>query len=304
MDPCDFYDNSLRTYSKYENWQPKNSNSKYGGSYSLHGALANSVNTVAASLQLQVGVSNTIKKAKKMVIVSDIPEVPSIALGTANISLIEMMTAYASISNGGNSIKPYMIQKITDQNGTILYQAKPKYEGCVASSQSIKNLQQMMGKVLIDGTGAGFSNYAIPFNIIGKTGTTQNNSDGWFIAASPEIVIGSWVGARDKRVHFESTSMGSGANTAMPMVASIFKSLSSWKKPMLTNFEYEKPYFPCPGFSESTSVESTNFYKNDTTYLESLRIRDSILANPTVQLDSIVIDTISGLKPLESLLKE
>lgn len=239
-----------------------------------------------------------------MVIVSDIPEVPSIALGTANISLIEMMTAYASISNGGNSIKPYMIQKITDQNGTILYQAKPKYEGCVASSQSIKNLQQMMGKVLIDGTGAGFSNYAIPFNIIGKTGTTQNNSDGWFIAASPEIVIGSWVGARDKRVHFESTSMGSGANTAMPMVASIFKSLSSWKKPMLTNFEYEKPYFPCPGFSESTSVESTNFYKNDTTYLESLRIRDSILANPTVQLDSIVIDTISGLKPLESLLKE
>jgi len=304
VDPCTYYDNSLRKYSKYEDWQPKNSNGTYGGSYSLHGALANSVNTVSATLQLQVGVPNTIKKAKKMGITSDIPQVPSIVLGTAPISLMEMVTAYASISNGGSLIKPYMIQTITDQKGTILYQAKPKYEGNVASRHSVKKLQQMMGEVLTNGTGAGFSNYEIPYNIIGKTGTTQNNGDGWFIACSPEIVIGSWVGARDKRVHFESTYMGSGAGTAMPMVASMFKSLSSWKNPLLTNFEYDQPYFSCPEYSEKNALESTSYYKNDSIYLESLRIRDSLLANPPIKIDSVLMDSLAVPLPAVEPTKE
>ncbi len=292
IDPCRFYDNSLRTYNKYEDWQPKNSNGSYGGSYSLHGALANSVNTVSAALQLQVGVSNTIDTARKMGITSDIPEVPSIVLGTANISLLEMVTAYASISNGGNKVSPYMIQQITDQEGNVLYQAEPEYDGRVASGGSIRELQQMMGEVLTNGTGAGFSNWNVPYNIIGKTGTTQNNGDGWFIAASPQVVIGSWVGARDKRVHFESTYMGSGANTAMPMVASMFKSLSSWSRPMLTNFEYTSSYFPCPDFAEQQATEATTFYKSDSTYLEGLRIKDSLLRNPPVVVDSVMIDSL------------
>jgi penicillin-binding protein 1A len=205
---------------------------------------------------------------------------------------MEMVTAYASISNGGNLIKPYMIQKITDQEGTILYQAKPRYEGQAASAQSVKKLQQMMGEVLTTGTGAGFSNYNIPYNIIGKTGTTQNNGDGWFIACSPEIVIGAWVGARDKRVHFESTYMGSGASTAMPMVASMFKSLSSWKKPLLTHFEYDQPYFACPDYSEINAMESTVYYKSDSTYLEILKRKDSLLANPPVKIDSVLTDSL------------
>lgn len=292
IDPCDYYDNSLRTYSKYEDWQPKNSSGSYGGSYSLYGALANSVNTVSAALQLQVGVPQTIKKARAMGITADIPEVPSIVLGTANISLMEMVTAYASISNGGNKVIPYMISKIVDEEGTVLYEVKPKYDGGVASVAIVKKLQQMMGEVLTTGTGAGFANYNIPYNIIGKTGTTQNNGDGWFIAASPEIVIGSWVGTRDKRVHFERTYMGSGANTAMPMVASIFKSLSSWTRPMLTNFTYETDYFPCPDYSDKTATESTNFYKTDSTYLEGLRIKDSILNAPVIIIDSVLVDSL------------
>ena len=292
VDPCDYFDNSLRTYRKYEDWQPKNSDGSYGGSYSLHGALSNSVNTISAALQLQVGVSNTIKKARKMGITSDIPEVPSIVLGTAPISLMEMVTAYASISNGGRLVKPYMIQKITDQKGTILFQAIPKYEGYVASAKNVKKLQQMMGDVLTNGTGAGFSNYNIPYNIIGKTGTTQNNSDGWFLACSPELVIGSWVGARDKRVHFKSTYMGSGASTAMPMVASMFKSLSSWKRPFLTNFEYDQSYFPCPDYSQINAMKSTLYYKNDSTYLESLIIKDSLLAPPVLEITPVLMDSL------------
>ncbi len=293
VDPCDFYDNTLVTYPEYENWKPRNANNKYGGSYSVHGALANSVNTVAVSVQLKTGVSKVRQKAESMGITSPIPEVPSIVLGTADISLLEMVTAYASISNGGNAIKPFIIQRIEDQDGNVLFEEKPKYQERVASVENINKLQQMMAEVLTEGTGKGFSNYEVPYNIIGKTGTTQNNGDGWFIACSPEIAIGAWVGTLDKRVHFESTYLGSGANTAMPMVASIFKGLSSWTKPMLTNFEYENQYFPCPMFSETGASEATEFFKTDSLYLRQFMVEDSLETIYEEALDSLVVDTIN-----------
>lgn len=291
VEPCDFYNNNLVTYSNYENWKPRNSDNKYGGSYSVHGALANSVNTVSVALQLNAKTENVIKKAKKMGITSDIPNVPSIVLGTADITLMEMVIAYASIANNGHRVKPYIIQKITDQKGTVLYQAKPTHETTIASLENIKKLQQMMGEVLTEGSGAGFQNYNIPYNIIGKTGTTQNNGDGWFIASSPEITVGAWVGTQDKRVHFKNTYMGSGAATAMPMVASVFKGLSSWSNPILSNFEYETPYFPCPAKSELEAKESSNFYKTDSLYLHHLKIKDSLLQLRNQPIDSIVIDS-------------
>ncbi|MGJ8665678.1 MAG: transglycosylase domain-containing protein [Patiriisocius sp.] len=290
IEPCDFYDNTLRTYSQYENWQPRNSSGSYGGSYSVQGALANSVNTVSVALQMRVGVPKVKKQAEKMGITATIPDVPSIVLGTADINLLEMVTAYASISNGGQLVEPYMIQKITDEAGTVLFEAKPKYKGRVASEKSIKQLQQMMGEVLTEGSGTSFRAYEIPFNIIGKTGTTQNNGDGWFIGASPEVVIGAWVGTQDKRVHFKSTSLGSGARTAMPMVASMFKGLSSWTRPMITNFEYETSYFRCPTFSELPASEATNFYKNDSTYLKQLQLRDMVI--PVDSISGVVQDTV------------
>ena len=299
VDPCDFYDNTLRTYSKYENWKPRNANNNYGGSYSLHGALANSVNTVSVRLQLNTGINNVKRKAAKMGITSNIPDVPSIVLGTADISLLEMVTAYASISNGGNKVKPYIIQKITDQNGTVLFNKKSKYHGGVSSTENIKKLQQMMGEVLTKGSGKAFSYYEIPYNIIGKTGTTQNNGDGWFIGCSPEIAIGAWVGTLDKRVHFKSTRLGSGANTALPMVASIFKGLSSWKNSILTDFEYQYSYFSCPMFSETRASEATEFYKTDTLYVKQFMTKDSLETTNEKVLDTIVLDTINSKKALK-----
>ncbi|GGX30113.1 transglycosylase domain-containing protein [Aquimarina muelleri] len=295
-DPCDYYDNFLRTYTEFENWKPKNANNTYGGSYSLQGALAHSVNTVSVSVQLKTGMNKVINLARKMGIISDIPQVPSIVLGTADISLIEMATAYASISNGGTAVTPYTIEKIENHDGTILYEAKSTYKGRVASKQNVTKLQKMMEGVLTEGTGAGFKNYEIPFTIIGKTGTTQNNGDGWFIGCSPEIVVAAWVGTQDKRVHFANTYMGSGANTAMPIVASVFKSLSSWKKPILSNFEYDIPYFPCPALSDLPAQEAYAFYKNDTTYIQQLKIKDSLLSIKNVEMDSIVIDSIKTIK--------
>tara|TARA_R110002051_G_scaffold323119_1_gene415730 strand:- start:5618 stop:8005 length:2388 start_codon:yes stop_codon:yes gene_type:complete len=289
QDPCNYYDNRLLTYAKYEDWQPRNSGGGYGGSYSMHGALANSINTVSVSIQLRTGIERVLAQAKKMGIETELPEVPSIVLGTADISLLEMVSAYASIANGGSTIKPYAIERILDDSGTVLYEAKPAYYGRVASNQHIKELQKMMEGVVSSGTASRMSGYAIPYNLIGKTGTTQNNGDGWFIGASPELVVGSWVGTFDKRVQFSSTRMGSGANTALPIVASIFKNLSYWKRPILTNFQYSFDYFPCPPFLEFDATEAYEFAKADTLYLKNLRIRDSleILSKMPVAIDSI-----------------
>tara|TARA_R110000868_G_scaffold98468_1_gene271130 strand:+ start:2170 stop:4575 length:2406 start_codon:yes stop_codon:yes gene_type:complete len=314
QEPCDYYDNNLVTYSKYEDWQPRNSSGGYGGSYSMHGALANSVNTVSVAIQLKTGVERVLNQAKKMGIETNLPKVPSIVLGTADISLLEMVTAYASISNGGNKIKPYAIERIVNDQGKVLFETKPAYYGRVASAEHVKELQKMMEGVVTGGTASRISGYEIPYNIIGKTGTTQNNGDGWFIGASPELVIGSWVGTYDKRVQFSTTRMGSGANTALPIVASIFKSLSYWKRPILTNFEYDFDYFPCPPFIELDAKEAFEFAKADSTYLRDLRIRDSLkllsempieidsvqgIVPITIKTDSIILDSLTA--PLKSI---
>tara|TARA_R110000868_G_scaffold1635_3_gene13070 strand:- start:11015 stop:13423 length:2409 start_codon:yes stop_codon:yes gene_type:complete len=295
-DPCNYYDNNLVTYSKYEDWRPRNSNNMYGGSYSMYGALANSVNTVSVTLQLKTGTERVLEQAKKMGIVSELPKVPSIVLGTADISLMEMVTAYASISNGGNKIKPYAIDRIEDEHGKILFEAKPVFEGRVASSENIKALQKMMEGVIKEGTGSRLLGYDIPFNLIGKTGTTQNNGDGWFIACSPELVVGSWVGTFDKRVQFASTSMGSGSNTALPIVASIFKNLSYWKRPILSNFEYGFDYFPCRPFVEMNAQDAFDYAQTDSIYLQELRVRDTL----AVLVDTpITVDSVQGIVPGE-----
>jgi len=296
QDPCNYYDNRLLTYSKYEDWQPRNAGGGYGGSYSMHGALTNSINTVSVAIQLRTGVERVLAQAKKMGIEAELPPVPSIVLGTADISLLEMVTAYASIANGGNKIKPFAIERILDDNGTVLYEAKPAYYGRVAINQHIKELQKMMRQVVTSGTASRIWGYDIPYNLIGKTGTTQNNGDGWFIGSSPELVVGSWVGTYDKRVQFSTTRMGSGANTALPIVASIFKNLSYWKRPILTNFQYDFDYFPCPPFLEFNATEAYEFAKADTLYLQNLRLKDSL---DILSRMPLVIDSIQGLTPIQ-----
>jgi penicillin-binding protein 1A len=302
--PCDYYDNTLVTYSQYESWKPRNADGRYGGSYSMYGALANSVNTIAVRIQLETGIERTQKLAEKMGITASLPSVPSIVLGTGNVSLLDMVTAYASISNGGRRVKPFAIERIENDKGEVLYQAKPAYGKRVASEASIKELQKMMGGVLTEGTAARIQKYEIPYNLIGKTGTTQNNSDGWFIACSPEIVIGSWVGTYDKRVQFKSTSMGSGANTALPMVASVFKGMSFWNSPILTQFTYDMNYFECPPFLEMKARDALEFAKTDSTYILQEQFKDSIERNPfkiedstSIYLDKeILLDSLSRKK--------
>ncbi len=269
LDPCDFFDNELRSYSDYEGWSPKNADGVYGGSYSLYGALANSVNTVSVQVIFKAGISRVVKLAERMGITAPLKAVPSLVLGTSEVKPIEMITAFAAIANKGKVVKPYSIQKILDHEGNVIYEAKVEYaETYIANPENIDKLQRMMTYTNTIGTGSRIQGYNIPYNLIGKTGTTQNNADGWYIASSPELVCGAWVGTMNPSINFKYTSLGSGSNTALPMVGRVFGDLSMWGTSMLTNFTFDTPDFDCNTYSELTAVEAFGKGRFDSTTMQ------------------------------------
>jgi len=224
-DPCAAYPNELRTYKDYKDWTPKNSSGEYGGELSMIQALINSVNTVSVQVLFEAGIPSIIKQAKKMGIENKLAEVPSIVLGTSDISLKEMVQVYACLANQGMKPELKSILKVETRDGEILYEADlSSYQERVAEPENVDAINRILHQVNIEGTGRRMYNvYDIKKPISGKTGTTQNQSDGWYIGYTPDLVIGAWVGTEDRRIHFRSLSMGAGSNTALPLVGSLFE---------------------------------------------------------------------------------
>lgn len=228
--PCDLISAERQTYIDKEGvkWTPRNSQNDYQVEYTMRGALAYSVNTVSVKLIQEAGVVNTIALARKMGITSEMPEVPSIALGSSSISLMEMTGAYACIANEGVASYPYYIESMTDMEGNIFDNFKPKTSGKRALSKETAQLvTRMMQTVVHEGTASRLRwKYGVYNDVAGKTGTTQANADGWFIAMTPKLVIGTWVGADDPRIRFRYTELGQGSSTALPMVAYFLKQVN------------------------------------------------------------------------------
>ena len=244
--PCDEFPDTpfcieANKFGNPEEWCPKNSGHDYGGSRSLRNALANSVNTVTARLIDKVGPQTVADLAKNLGIVSNIPAVPSIALGTPDISVYEMVGAYSAFANKGVYTKPVMVTRIEDKNGTTLYQFKPETRD-VLSEETAYVATKLMEGVTQEGSGARLrtkgadayradyreiiTGYPYEFKnpIAGKTGTTQNQSDGWFMGMVPNLVTGVWVGAEDRAAHFASVTYGQGAAMALPIWAIYMRS--------------------------------------------------------------------------------
>ena len=228
--PCELYSAEQETYIDKEGvkWTPRNMQNDYHVQYSMRGALAYSVNTVAVKLIQEAGVMNTIGLARKMGIHSEMPDVPSIALGSSSISLMEMTTAYACIANEGVTNLPYYIKSITDLTGKTYDNFKPKGTGQRAISRETALLvRQLMQTVVHEGTASRLRwKYGVYTDVAGKTGTTQANADGWFMAITPELAIGTWVGADDPRIRFRNTRLGQGSNTALPIAAYFLKQVN------------------------------------------------------------------------------
>ncbi len=263
MSPCDTLPNTQYTieagkYGLLEPWTPKNSGGKYGGMLSLKAALAQSVNTVTARLIDRVGPKPVIELIKKMgVDAENIPEAPSIALGTPDVSLFEMVGAYSAFANEGVYIKPTLVTRIEDKNGTVLYQNVPEAKDVISKEAAYVTISLMEG-VTQSGSGsrlrtswaknnsvykAVVTGYPYEFTnpIAGKTGTTQNNSDGWFMGMVPNLVTGVWVGGEDRATHFSSTAYGQGATMALPIWAMYMRDCYKNEKLGVSKSNFKKP---------------------------------------------------------------
>jgi penicillin-binding protein 1A len=263
LSPCDsfpdgFYCVEARKFGAHEAWCPKNSGDRYTGMRTLKNALANSVNTISARLIDKVGPGPISNLAADLGISSKIPNVPSIALGTADLSVYEMVAAYGAFANQGIYVKPVMVTRIEDKNGTVLFEATPETRDVLSAESAYVTVKLLEG-VTESGSGIRLrhrgaeennpyfgtvvTGYPYEFQnpIAGKTGTTQNQSDGWFIGMVPNLVTGVWVGGEDRATHFNSIAYGQGATMALPIWALYMKKL--YEDPLL---EVSIDSFPAP----------------------------------------------------------
>ena len=236
ISPDKYYANIQKVYNEFEGWSPKNSHDDYGGYYTMKGALTKSLNTVSVEVLLDAGISNAVDVAEALGISADLPEYPSLALGVASVSLQEMAEAYAGIVNEGKPVQMHYLLEISDHNGKVLEKFDyPVSETEVVLPENCRTILNMMQSVVDEGTGSAIrSRYNIQCEFAGKTGTTQENSDGWFIGITPNLVTGCWVGADDPRVHFRTINYGQGAYMALPIVGSFFSRVS--KDPKLIKY--------------------------------------------------------------------
>ncbi len=271
INPCTMIPNVLRTYPEYDNWKPENAGGEYGGAYSMKGGLTFSINTIAVQLAMQAGIERVIQLARAMGITASIPSVPAIALGTTDISLYEMIQVYSAIDNRGVWTEPVFISRIENSAGDTIYLSEKPDKRQVLSPTNAALLVDMMRNVVNMGTASRLrGNYGLgSIPLAGKTGTTQNNTDGWFIGFTPRLVAGVWVGGEDPTVRFRSTALGQGAATALPVFGKfIYKTARepATKKYLWGSFntlpDSVMAQYDCPLWIPDTiPVDSLNFFK-------------------------------------------
>lgn len=230
IDPCSYFSAREVTYSG--GWRPSNSGNDDDDpymNYNMKEALSKSMNTIAVKVLMEAGIENVINQAHKMGIESDLPAVPSIALGTASLSIEELTTAYTPFANNGRYSKPFYITKIEDGNGNLLAEFKPENSTSAALSEDNRKIMiEMMKATVNEGTASRLRySYGLNNDIAGKTGTTQDNKDGWFVGITPGLLAVTWVGADDHRIGFRNTAIGQGANSALPIFAKLMQKMNS-----------------------------------------------------------------------------
>ena len=214
-----------KKWSLVSDWTPKNSDGSYGGMLTLSQGLGKSVNTVTAYLLREVGIQPVIDLSRNMGIESDIPFQPSICLGTPEVTVYEMTAAYSAYANKGIAVRPVFVTRIEDKNGNIIAEFPAKRVE-VMREEIAAVMIDMMRYVVDNGTAQRLRRPeygGINSQVAGKTGTTQENTDGWFMGMVPQLVCGVWVGADDPVVHFRSTALGQGANMALPIYGLFMK---------------------------------------------------------------------------------
>lgn len=237
-------------------WRPRNSNGYFSyANLTLRRAMAQSVNSVAAALTDKVGPQNVIRYAKKLGIKSKLDAVPSIGLGTSDVSLYEMVGAYSTFVNQGRYTTPTLVMRIEDRAGNVLHEFIPDSHEAIRPESAFLMIHMLKGGVEEPGGTSrglwGFDVFRNRNEIGGKTGTTSNNSDGWYISITRDLVTGAWVGGEDRSIHFRTTQLGEGAKTALPIVG---RFLEKTYKDKTTGIEPGP--FPTPSFKVTKDYKS------------------------------------------------
>lgn len=265
LTPCSEVPNSEVCFENADgtDWCPKNSTDKHEDEMvTLKWALANSVNYVSAYLMKQGSPEVVIELARRMGIKSPIDPVPAICLGTPDISVYEMAGAMATYANKGEYVEPIIISRIEDNKGMVLDHFVPKRNEAIDEQTAYMMIELMKG-VVSSGTGVRLRyKYGLNYPIAGKTGTTQNNSDGWFIGITPRLATAVWVGGEIRSIHFRSMAQGQGANAALPIWALYMKEVYNDKSINFYRGDFDKPSVPleieldCDKYQEEINSEN------------------------------------------------
>ena len=237
-----------------EDWEPRNSDQKYRGMVTLKRALANSINTVSAKLIDKTGPEAVVELTHKLGVTSEIPAQPSIALGAVEITVQDMVAAYSTFANQGVYVKPQFIRKIEDKSGVVLYEPIPESHDVLNKDIAFAVIKLLEGvteggsgeRLRTEGGGNGdnrWTGYPYMFKnpIAGKTGTTQNQSDGWFVGMVPNLVTGVWVGCEDRSARFRSLTYGQGATAALPVWGYFMKKCYEDETLNVSKEEFDRP---------------------------------------------------------------
>ncbi len=259
MSPCDSIIDSPFMIHKgkhhvTEDWEPKNSDNQYRGMVTLKKALANSINTVSAKLIDKVGPEAVVELTHKLGVKSEIPAQPSIALGAVEITVEDMVAAYSTFANEGVYIKPQFITRIEDKNGVVIYEPSPDSHDVLNKDIAFAVIKLLEGvteggsgaRLRTQGGGNGYNRvtgypYMFTNPIAGKTGTTQNQSDGWFVGMVPNLATGVWVGCEDRSARFKGITYGQGATAALPIWAMYMKQCYGDETLNISKKDFERP---------------------------------------------------------------
>ncbi|WP_395051048.1 penicillin-binding protein 1A [Flavobacterium sp.] len=237
-----------------EDWEPRNSDNRYRGMVTLKQGLANSINTISAKLIDKTGPEAVVELTHKLGVKSEIPVQPSIALGAVDITVEDMVAAYGTFANQGVYIKPQFITRIEDKSGVIIYEPIPESHDVLNKDIAFAVIKLLEGvteggsgaRLRTQGGGSGdnrWTGYPYMFTnpIAGKTGTTQNQSDGWFMGMVPNLVTGVWVGCEDRSARFKSLTYGQGATAALPIWGYFMKLCYADENLKVSKEDFDRP---------------------------------------------------------------
>ncbi len=277
LTPCDRRTDeyfSMKVFDKSKNkevtWAPTNANGFFtGDTMPLKAAFAQSVNSIAVKLGQEMGINRIAATAHAMGIQSKLHETPSLALGASDVNLLELVNSYSTVSRNGVYVSPVLVTKIVDRNGTVVYTSHEEKKTAISAKSAFFMQQLLMGGLREPGaTSMSLNRYVSSFrdtDFGGKTGTSNNHSDAWFVGVSPKLVAGAWVGGEYRCIHFRTGALGQGSRTALPICGLFFESV-------LKDKAFEKYRGKFPGQMSDVSITdfgcASYYHRPDTDSIE------------------------------------